>query len=151
MRRSDAEAPILWLPDAKRWLTGKDPDAGRERRQKEKATDELAGWHHRLNRHELGQTPGVGAGQGSLQCCSPCGCEELDTIWLLNNNKNNVTIFIVYFVFIPLGITSVFAMKGVNENMVCYQEKLSLRMVEEGAKTISFSSGSCISHSHAHY
>ena len=100
---------------------------------------------------ELGQTPGVGAGQGSLRCCSPCGCEQLDTIWLLNNNNNNVTIFIVYFVFIPLGIISVFAMEGVNENMVCYQEKLSQRMVEEGAKTISFSSGSCISHSHAHH
>ena len=89
-------------------------------------------------------------GQGSLRCCCPHGCEELDTIWLLNSN-NNVIIFIVYFVFIPLGIISVFAMEGVKENMVCYQEKLSQRMVEEGAKTISFSRGGCISHSHAHH
>ena len=36
------------------------------------------GWHHWFNGHELGQTPGDGEGQGSLTCCSPWGCEELD-------------------------------------------------------------------------
>ena len=55
----EAESPILWPPDVKRQLTGKDPDAGKDRRQKEKrvAEDEMVGWHHRLNGHEFEQTP----------------------------------------------------------------------------------------------
>ena len=36
--------------------------------------DEMVGWHHQLNEHELEQTPGDGEGQGSLACCRPCGC-----------------------------------------------------------------------------
>ena len=60
--RTDAEAetPILWVPDAKNWLTGKDPDAGKDWRQEEKGTteDEMVGWHHRLDWHEFKQTPG---------------------------------------------------------------------------------------------
>ena len=46
--RTDAEAPILWPPDAKSQLIGKDPDAGEDRRQKEKrvAEEEMVGWHH---------------------------------------------------------------------------------------------------------
>ena len=57
IERSDAEAetPILWPPDAKNWLTGKDPDAGKDWRQEEKAMteDEMVGWHHWLNGHEF--------------------------------------------------------------------------------------------------
>ena len=75
--RTDAEAetPILWLPDVKNWLTGKDPDAGKDWRQEEKATteDEMVGWHHWLDGHEFGQAPGVGDGQAGLVCCSPMG------------------------------------------------------------------------------
>ena len=67
--RTDAEAetPIFWPPDANYWLTGKDPDAEQDWRQKEKETteDEMVGWHHRLNGHEFEQAPGVGDGQGS--------------------------------------------------------------------------------------
>ena len=53
-----AESPILWPPDAKSWLIGKDPDAGKDWRQKEKgaAEDEMVGWHHWLNGHESEQT-----------------------------------------------------------------------------------------------
>ena len=55
--RTDAEAetPILWPPDAKNWLIGKDPDAGKDWRQEEKGTteDEMAGWHHQLDGHEF--------------------------------------------------------------------------------------------------
>ena len=54
--------------------------AGREGRRE----DEMVGWHHRLNGHESEQAPGVGDGQGSLACCSPWGCKELDTIDQLN-------------------------------------------------------------------
>ena len=52
----EAETPILWPPDAKNRLIGKDPDAGRDWGQEEKGTteDERVGWHHRLNRHEFG-------------------------------------------------------------------------------------------------
>ena len=46
--------------------------------------DEMVGWHHQLNGHQLEQTPEVGDGQGSLACCSPQGCKELDTIEQLN-------------------------------------------------------------------
>ena len=52
---AEAEAPILWPPDVKNWLNGKDPDAGKDWRQEEKGTteDETVGWHHRLNGHEF--------------------------------------------------------------------------------------------------
>ena len=78
--RADAEAPILWPPDAKNGLTGKDPGAGQDWRQEEKGTteNEVVEWHHRLDGHEFEQALGVGEGQGSLVCCSPGGCEELD-------------------------------------------------------------------------
>ena len=60
--RSDAEAetPVLWLPDAKSQLIGKDPDAGKDCRQEEKGTteDEMIGWHHRLNGHGFGVDSG---------------------------------------------------------------------------------------------
>ena len=85
--RTDAEAetPILWLPDVKNWLVGKDSDAGKDWRQEEKGTteDEMAGWHHGFDGHEFEWTPGIGDGQGSLMCCSPWGHKELDvTEWL---------------------------------------------------------------------
>ena len=74
----EAETPILWPPDAKNWLIGKDPDAGKDwRREKTRTTeDEMVGWHHRLSRHEFEQTPGVGDGQGGRACCCPWGQKE---------------------------------------------------------------------------
>ena len=58
-----AEAPILWPPDAKSWLTGKDSDAGRDWEWEKGTTEnEMVGWHHRLNGHEFDQAPGVGDG-----------------------------------------------------------------------------------------
>ena len=81
--RTDAEAetPVLWPPDAKNWLLGKNHDAGKDWRQEEKGTteDEMVGWHHQLDGHEFEQAPGAGDGQGSLACCSPWGCKESDT------------------------------------------------------------------------
>ena len=92
--RTDAEAPILWPPDAKSWLTGKDPDAGKDWRQEEKGmtADEMVGWDHQLNAHEFEQALGDSDGQGSLACCSPWGCKELDTTEQLNKNNSNVNI-----------------------------------------------------------
>ena len=92
----EAETPILWPPDAKRWLIWKDPDAGKDWGQEEKGTteDEMVGWHHRLNGHGFGWTLGAGDGQGGLACCSSWGRKELDTTeWLnwteLNQEKRN--------------------------------------------------------------
>ena len=80
--RTDAEAEtlILWPPDVKNWLIGKDPDAGKDWRQEEKGMteDEMLGWHHQLNGHEFEYTPAVGDGQGGLVCCSLWGHKESD-------------------------------------------------------------------------
>ena len=72
--RTDAEAEtlILWPPDVKNWLIGKDPDAEKDWRQEKGTTeDEMLRWHHWLNGHEFEQVLGVGDGQGSLACYSP--------------------------------------------------------------------------------
>ena len=80
--RTDAEAKtsILWSPHWKSQLIGKDPDAGIDWRQEEKRAteDEIVGWHHQLNGHKFEQTLGDSEEQGSLACCSPWGCKELD-------------------------------------------------------------------------
>ena len=81
--RTDAEAeiPMLWPPDAKNWLIGKDPDAGKDWEQEKRATeDEMVRWHHWLNGHEFEQAPGVGDGQGG---CSPWDL-RVDTTEQLN-------------------------------------------------------------------
>jgi len=95
--RTDAEVetPILWPPDAKNWLTGKDPDERLKAGGEGLTEDKMVGWHHRLNGHEFEQAPGVGDGQGSLACCSPWGCKESDTTewpnwteWFKSNLKD---------------------------------------------------------------
>ena len=81
-----AETPVLWPPQAKGWLIGKDSDAGRDWGQEEKGTteDEMAGWHHQLNGRESGWTPGDGDGQVGLACCDLWGCKESDWTERLN-------------------------------------------------------------------
>ena len=77
---AEAEAPVLWSPDAKSWLIGKDSDAGKDREQEKGATeDELFGWHHQLNGQEFEQTPGNSEGHGYLACCNSLNCKDLDT------------------------------------------------------------------------
>ena len=82
----EAETPILWPPDVKNWLIGKDPDPGKDWRweEKEMTEDETVGWHHRLDGHEFEQAPGVGEGQGRLACHSPWSLKELDMTEQLN-------------------------------------------------------------------
>ena len=91
---AEAETPILWPPDAKSQLIGKDPDAEKDWGHEEKGMkeDEMVGWHHQLNRHELEQTPGDSGGQGSLVCCSPWGCQESDTTERLSDKSLRVKI-----------------------------------------------------------
>ena len=89
--RTDAkdETAILWPPDVKSWLIGKDPDAGKYWRWEEKGVteDETLGWHHWLNGHESEQTPGDSEWQGRLACCNPWGHIESDTTDRLKDNK----------------------------------------------------------------
>ena len=83
IRRTDpkAEALILWPPDAKSRLIGKDPDAGKDRGQEQKGTtqDEMVGWHHGLNGREFEQALEVDEGQGSPVCCRSWRHKKLDT------------------------------------------------------------------------
>ena len=81
----EAETPILWPPNVKSWLLGKDPDARRNWREKEKETteDEMVGWHHWLDVLDR-EAPGVGDRQGRRVCHSASGHKESDTTEWLN-------------------------------------------------------------------
>ena len=86
----EAETPVLWPPDAKSWLIGKDPDAGKDWGQEEKGTTEdEVGWHYRLNGHGFVWTPEVGDGQGGLACCGSWGHKEPDMTEQLNWTELN--------------------------------------------------------------
>ena len=95
--RTDAEAetPVLWPPHAESRLIGKDSDAGRDWGQEEKGTpeDEMAGWHHWLDAHEFGWTPGVGDGQGGLACCDSWGRKSRTRLrdWTELNRRQGTT------------------------------------------------------------
>ena len=93
MTDAEAETSILWPPDAKNWLIGKEPDAGKDWGQEEKGMteDKMVGWHHLLDGHESEHAPGVGDGQGSLACCSLWGCKELDMTERLNWMNTSIT------------------------------------------------------------
>ena len=82
----EAETPLLWPPDAKSWVIWKDPDAGKDWGQEEKGMteDKMVGWHHRLNGHGVGWTPGVGDGQGGLKYCGSWDHKLLDMTERLN-------------------------------------------------------------------
>jgi len=87
----EAETPILWPPNVKSWLIGKDPDAARDWGQEEKGTteDKMAWWHHWLDGREFEWTPGVGDGQGGLVCYNSWGHKESDTTeWLIWTELN---------------------------------------------------------------
>ena len=90
---AEAEALILWPPNAKSQLIGKDPDAGKDRRQEEKGMTEnvTVGWHHGFNGCDFEPIPGDGEGQRNLAFCRPWGCKESDmTEWLNNNSKGEI-------------------------------------------------------------
>ena len=98
--RTDAEAEtsILWPPDVKKWLLGKDPDAVKDLRQEEKGTteDKMVEWHHQLDGHEFEQAPGVGDEQGSWRAAVLGFTKSQSqlsnwTHWLLKRNWLNLT------------------------------------------------------------
>ena len=90
--RTDAEAkaPVLWPPDGKSWLTGKDPDAGKDWGQEEKgaAENDKVEWHHQLKGHEFEQIPGDSEEQGCLMYSSLWGCKDLDTTEQLTTRRH---------------------------------------------------------------
>ena len=95
---TEAEAPILWPPDVKSWLTGKDPDAGKDGRQEERGMtkDEMVEWHHWLDGQEFQQALGEGEGQGSLACCIHGVAKSQDaTEWVKNNNGHVILLKVV--------------------------------------------------------
>ena len=75
-------------------------DAGRDWGQEEKGTteDEMARWHHRLDAHEFGWTPGVGDGQEGLECCDSWGHKEWDTTLQLSNNKHYFPVAAIIYI-----------------------------------------------------
>ena len=85
--KTDAKAPVLQPPDAKNWLIGKDPDAGKDWRRRRGR--QRIRWHHQLNGNEFRWALGVGDGQRGLVCCSPWGCKELDMTERLNWTELN--------------------------------------------------------------
>ena len=87
---AEAEATILWLPDVKNWLIGKDLDTGKDWRQEEKGAteDKIVGSYHLFNRHEFEKTPGESKGQGSLVCCNPrCQSQKIGLDWVTEQQK----------------------------------------------------------------
>ena len=103
--RTDAEALILWPPDEKSWLIGKDSDSGKDWGQEKRAIEnEMVGWHHWLNGHEFEQTLGDSEGQGSLVCCNSWGWKS--QTWLSNwttttqpYTKWSVFLFVCFVLF----------------------------------------------------
>ena len=88
--RINVEALILWPPDTKSWLIGKDPDAGKDWGQEEKgvAEDEAVRQHHWPNGHESEQTPGDGEGWASLVCCMSMGSQRVGYDWVTEQQKS---------------------------------------------------------------
>ena len=118
MTDAEAEAPILWPPDTKSWLIGKDPDAGKDWRQKEKGMTEvkMVGWHHRLNGHEFELALGVGDGQGSpmLQSMNSQSQTRLSNWVELNRQIYNLALEFFYNFspwYLPLTYELLFAFK----------------------------------------
>ena len=103
---AEAEIPILWPPDVKSWLIGKDLDAGKDWGQEEKVTmeDETVGWHHRHNEHGFGWTLGVGDGQGGLACCGSWGHKESDTTEQLNWTEPAITFISAISLALPISL-----------------------------------------------
>ena len=116
----EAETPILWPPDAKSWLIGNDPDAGKDWGQEEKGTteDEMVAWHHRLNGSGLGWTPGIGDGQGGLACYSSWGHKESDMTEQLNWTEHYIKSFPVILPTTDIQFKIFFPFCWVKENSI---------------------------------
>ena len=117
---AEVEAQILWPPDVKSWLIGKDPDAEKDWGQEEKGTteDERVGWHHWLDGRGFGWTPGVGDGQGGLVCCGSWCHKESEMTERLNWTGVSIKMLIQWLFFLTVGFWSVKTIK----NLLAMQE-----------------------------
>ena len=97
--KTDAETPMLWPPDVKSQLIGKDPDAGKDWKWEEKGVteNEMVGWHYQLNGHEFEQTLGNGEGQRNLVYCSPWGLRVRQD-WVTEQHLSNLKFFLSFIV-----------------------------------------------------
>ena len=122
IERTDAKAETLirWLPHAKSWLIGKDPDVGRDWGQEEEVTteDEVAGWHHWLYGLEFGWTPGVGDGQGGLACCNSWGSKESDTTEGLNWTEELYSSIWLHSLFFLYSVVLYFAFLYIQNHII---------------------------------
>ena len=118
----EAETPALWPPDAKNWLIGKDPDAGKDWRQEEKGMTEgeMVGWHHQLDGHEFEQALRVGDGQGNLACCSPW-VAELGTTEQLNWTEYSCVCIHIFFIYLSMGSLFYFILEGAQKQTQLYR------------------------------
>ena len=126
--RTDAEAPIFWPPDAKSWLIGKDPDAGKHWRQKEKGVteNEMVRQHYQSNGHEFQQTLGNSEGQRSLACyIQSMGLQRLghdlvaENLWILKITSLKITSSSLLYHFVLFAVYILFLTSpswGKNEN-----------------------------------
>ena len=93
----EAETPIIWPPDVRSQLIGKDPDSAKDWGQEKGTTDEMVGWHLQLNGHGFGWTPGVVDWQGGLGCCSSWGRKESDMTEQLHWTELILTPYLRYW------------------------------------------------------
>ena len=123
--RTDVEAEILrfWPPHAKSWLIWKDPDVGKDWGWEEKGLteDEMVEWHHWLNGHEFGWTPGVGDGQRGLACYNSWSRKESDTTEWLNWTESIYGLFAVHSPPLILLFYSLLAsyLRNPNRKVIC--------------------------------
>ena len=125
----EAETPVLWPPDAKSWLIWKAPDAGKDWGQEEKQTteDEIVGWHHQLDGHGFGWTPGVGDGQGGLACCGSWGLKEsVMTEWLNWTDKFWDDTFMYEVLIVPLNLVHIFTQHPVIQIFLHWNKHLRI-------------------------
>ena len=123
---AEADTPVLWPPDVKKWLIWKELDAGKDWRQEEKGMTEyeMVGWHHWPNEHEFEQGPGAGDGQGSLACFSSWDHKELDMTQRLNwPELNPLNSDFLLPLFQP-SVTVVLLPVFINLTILCVQAKL---------------------------
>ena len=92
-----AEAPIHWPPDAKSWLTGKDPDAGKDWRQEEKGTTEMRWLNGITKSMDMSFSKLQMVKDWDLACCSPGSCKESDMYWVTEQQKQQIVFLLCNF------------------------------------------------------
>ena len=103
----NTEAPITWPPDVKRWLIGKDPDAGGNWGQKKRATeDEMAGWHHWHDGHEFEQDSGEWGRTGKAGMLQSMGSQRVGHDLAIEWQKSDISDYVICHLFITPSLLS---------------------------------------------